>query len=77
MAKKKKSKKMDKPLEGRVYVQKQGNFRLPAGLVARFKVQAIRDRISMRAAIEAMVEAYLKGEFKLEEEKSGPEKGEG
>lgn len=57
-------------------VQKQGNFRIPAGLMARFKVRAVRGRVSMRAVVEALVEGYVKGEFELEEEKNGPEEGE-
>lgn len=71
MAKKKEPKEPAKALQS---VQKQVNFHLDAALVSKLKVRAIRDKVSMRAVVEALVEGYVKGEFKLEEEKSCPEK---
>jgi hypothetical protein len=63
-------------LEDTMARKRQVNFHLDSALMAKFKVRAIREKVPMRAIVEALVEGYVKGEFNLEDEKSCPEKGE-
>jgi hypothetical protein len=45
-------------------------FEVPRELYMRFKLRALRERVTHRALATAFVTAYVKGEFELEETKS-------
>jgi hypothetical protein len=45
---------------------------LPSELWKRLKIKSFRDRASVRAVIEALVMAYVEGEFEYEKEKVSP-----
>lgn len=64
------------PARARGNVQKQANFHLDPGLLSNFRIRCIRKKVSMRAVVEGLIEGYLKGEFELEEQKTGPERDE-
>jgi len=47
---------------------------IPSELWKRLKLKVIRDRLTIRAIIVALITAYVEGEFEYEEKKSNPEK---
>ncbi len=68
MAKKKSAKDRNQGL-------KMMNFHVPPALYQKFKVKVVRDRATIRAVAEAMLTAYVEGEFDVEEKNAGSEKG--
>jgi len=49
-------------------------FHVPEELWKRFKVKLARDRLTVRAVTEAMVECYVEGGFNVGEEKDQADK---
>ncbi|MCJ7487206.1 MAG: hypothetical protein MUQ25_13735 [Candidatus Aminicenantes bacterium] len=50
-------------------VRKMVNFVIDPELYRRFKLRTVREGCLIRAVMEAMITAYIAGEFKLVEEK--------
>lgn len=47
-------------------------FNVPTQLYERFKIKTIKDRTTVRAVAEALLNAYIQGDLQIEEEKSDP-----